>query len=214
MISPEQYYVATIRLLWLMERQEWTARAWSATNICRTSSELDEIVGTRATLGACGSLDPRSGAQASVRGQPSSSTFKPFTAVSWRDSVVSYRAPDVREWSDKATWQIDNLTGFDQRMSEVAGGSFGRLLETLHRTLAAAANTATALGTATAKVVAGGLDDWGRAFVKTRETYTLAARYAIRETMRLGLPLKLHARVIAIAHEHVERPCGRTTFAQ
>ncbi|WP_375292397.1 hypothetical protein [Sphingomonas melonis] len=101
-----------------------------------------------------------------------------------------YRAPDVREWSDKATWQIDNLTGFDQRMSEVAGGSFGRLLETLHRTRAAAANTTTALGTATAKVVAGGLDDWGRAFVKTKETYALAARYAIRETMQLGLPLK------------------------
>lgn len=101
-----------------------------------------------------------------------------------------YRAPDVREWSDKATWQIDNLTGFDQRMSEVAGGSFGRLLETLHRTRAAAANTVTALGTATAKVVAGGLDDWGRAFVKTKETYALAARYAIRETMQLGLPLQ------------------------
>ena len=101
-----------------------------------------------------------------------------------------YRAPDVREWSDKATWQIDNLTGFDQRMSEVAGGSFGRLLETLHRTRAAAANTATALGTATAKVVAGGLDDWGRAFVKTKETYALAARYAIRETTQLGLPLQ------------------------
>jgi hypothetical protein len=101
-----------------------------------------------------------------------------------------YRPPDVREFEDKARLAVTDLTGFDRRMEEVAGGSFGRLLETLHRTRAAATNTVDALGTATAKVVAGGLDDWGRAFVKTKETYALAARYAIRETMQLGLPMK------------------------
>lgn len=101
-----------------------------------------------------------------------------------------YRAPDIREWGDRATLAVTDLTGFNKQMDDVAGGSFGRLLETLHRTRAATANTVDALGTATAKVVAGGLDDWGRAFVKTKETYALAARYAIRETMQLGLPVK------------------------
>jgi hypothetical protein len=101
-----------------------------------------------------------------------------------------FRAPDVREFEDKARLAVTNLTGFNAKMEEVSGGSFGRLLETLHRTRAATANTVDALGTATAKVVAGGLDDWGRAFVKTKETYALAARYAIRETMQLGLPLE------------------------
>ncbi len=101
-----------------------------------------------------------------------------------------YRAPDLREWGDRATLAVTDLTGFDRRMSEVSGGAFGRLMETLHRTRAATANTVDALGTATAKVATGALDDWGRAFVKTKETYALAARYAIRETMQLGLPVK------------------------
>lgn len=100
-----------------------------------------------------------------------------------------YRAPDVREFEDKARLAVTNLTAFDQKMAEVSGGSFGRLLETLHRTRATVGNTMDAMGTATAKVVAGGLDDWGRSFVKTKETYALAARYAIRETMQLGLPV-------------------------
>jgi hypothetical protein len=100
-----------------------------------------------------------------------------------------YRAPDVREFSDKPRLAVTDLTAFDQKMAEVGGGSFGRMLETLHRTRATVGNTVDALGTATAKVVAGGLDDWGRAFVKTKETYSLAARQAIRETMQLGLPV-------------------------
>jgi hypothetical protein len=100
-----------------------------------------------------------------------------------------YRSPDLREWENQAGLAVTNLTAFDNKMSEVAGGSFGRLLETLHRSRAATVNTVDALGTATAKVVVGALDDWGRAFVKTKETYALAARYAIRETMQLGLPL-------------------------
>lgn len=100
-----------------------------------------------------------------------------------------YRAPDVREFEDQARLNVTNLTAFDQKMDELGGSAFGRILETLHRTKAAAANTVDALGTATAKVVAGSLDDWGRSFVKTKETYALAARYAIRETMQLGLPV-------------------------
>jgi len=101
-----------------------------------------------------------------------------------------FRAPDVREFEDKARLNVTNLTAFDKRMEEVAGGSFGYLLETLHRSRASLGNIVDAAGTATAKVVAGGLDDWGRAFVKTKETYALAARYAVRETMQLGLPVK------------------------
>lgn len=101
-----------------------------------------------------------------------------------------YRAPDLREWGDRAGLAVTDLTGFDRQMSEVSGGAFGRLMETLHRTRAATINTVDALGTATAKVATGALDDWGQAFVKTKETYALAARYAIRETMQLGLPVK------------------------
>ncbi|VWX46625.1 hypothetical protein [Novosphingobium sp. 9U] len=101
-----------------------------------------------------------------------------------------YRPPDVRELSDKPRLAVTNLTAFDDKMAEVGGGSFGRLLETLYRTRAAVGNTVDALGTATAKALVGSLDDWGRSFVKTKETYALAARQAVRETMQLGLPVE------------------------
>lgn len=100
-----------------------------------------------------------------------------------------YQAPDVREFEDRARLAITDVSDFNKQMDAIGGGAFGRVVEALHRTRAAATNTLDAAGTATAKVVAGGLDDWGRAFVKTKETYALAARYAIRETMQLGLPV-------------------------
>jgi hypothetical protein len=38
------------------------------------------------------------------------------------------------------------------------------------------------------KLFTGALDDWGRAFVRIKETYALTARHAIREAMELRLP--------------------------
>lgn len=126
---------------------------------------------------------------ASVGFGRNSKTALKATASKQAMIAKGYQAPEVREFEDKARLAVTNLTAFDDKMSEVGGGALGRLMETLHRTRAAAANTVDALGTATAKVVAGSLDDWGRSFVKTKETYALAARQAIRETMQLGLPV-------------------------
>jgi len=101
-----------------------------------------------------------------------------------------YSVPETREVKEAGRLAVTDLKGFNARMDELGGSAFGNLMVTLHRTRAVAANVTDALGTATAKVVAGSLDDWGRSFVKMKETYSMAARFAIREALQAGLPLK------------------------
>lgn len=85
---------------------------------------------------------------------------------------------------------VTDIRGFNQRMDELTsgGGAFANLYAFLYRTGAVALNATDALGTATAKLVSGALDDWGGTFVRVKETYALAARHAINEALTSGLP--------------------------
>lgn len=99
-----------------------------------------------------------------------------------------YSPPALREFDKMGRAAVTDVAAFNQRMADKAqGGAFARLAANLERAGAVALNTVDALGTATARIVSGALDDWGSAFVRVKETYAYTARFALNEGLQLGL---------------------------
>jgi len=101
-----------------------------------------------------------------------------------------FEAPPIREFDRAGRAAVTDIKGFNARIAatQAEGGAFANLVGNLQRAGAATLNTVDALGTATARIVSGALDDWGSNFVRVKETYALAARQAMREALETGLP--------------------------
>lgn len=100
-----------------------------------------------------------------------------------------YQSPDMREYASKPRLAVTDTIGFNSRLAQLkSGGAFGNIVYHLERAKAVAGNTLDALGGASMKLFTGAIDDWGREFIKLKETYALSARHAIREAIELGLP--------------------------
>ncbi|HEX9948119.1 MAG TPA: hypothetical protein VGA98_11310 [Allosphingosinicella sp.] len=131
------------------------------------------------------------------------SAVENIAAVGWgRGSVASkarlkqatmlengYRPPDLREFEAKPRMVFTNLEAFETKQAErLSGGALGNLAYHAAKAGAVVANTLDALGGASMKLFTGALDDWGREFIRLKETYALTARHAIREALDLDLP--------------------------
>lgn len=101
-----------------------------------------------------------------------------------------FEAPAIREFDRSGRAAVTDIKGFNQRIEtmQAEGGAFANIVGNLQRAGAASLNTVDALGTATARLVSGALDDWGSTFVRVKETYALSARQAMREALQTGLP--------------------------
>ncbi|MGN6357621.1 MAG: hypothetical protein ACTHLU_09105 [Novosphingobium sp.] len=108
-----------------------------------------------------------------------------------RQALVAggYQPPELREFDRLRTLAVTDVRGFNERLAQRAedGGGFASFVNGLERAYAAGINTFDALGTATARVVSGALDDWGRNFVRVKEVYAASAAHATREAIEAGL---------------------------
>ncbi|HEY0623180.1 hypothetical protein [Sphingomonas sp.] len=89
-----------------------------------------------------------------------------------------YSPPKLRE--DK--------TGPRLTSAEVeGGGGFGNIVYHLEKAKAVTLNTIDAAGTASVRMFTGAIDDWGREFVRVKQTLAESARFAIREGIDAGM---------------------------
>ena len=100
-----------------------------------------------------------------------------------------YIPPAIREAHNQPRAVVSDVSAFNERLAarRVEGGSFAALMNTAERAGATFLNTADALGSASMKLFTGAVDDWGRGFVRVKETYMQSARYAVREGIEIGL---------------------------
>lgn len=101
-----------------------------------------------------------------------------------------YKPPPIREFDMKARLAVTDLKAFEQRLADRAArdAPFAHLVNAMERVGAAALNTLDALGTATAKLASGAIDDYGRALIMTKEVYAEMAGKATAEAIRKGIP--------------------------
>jgi hypothetical protein len=99
-----------------------------------------------------------------------------------------YRPPAIREYDLAKRLAVTDVAGFNRRLAERAQSDmpFASFVNALERTGAVALNAVDALGTATAKLASGTLDDFGRALIMTRETYAEMAGQATRQALKEG----------------------------
>lgn len=87
------------------------------------------------------------------------------------------------------------------------GGAFSNLIYHVEKARAVTANTIDAIGTASAKVFTGAVDDYGQAFIRLKETYAQATRFAVREAFEKQVPIdEVPTYVAARAKEIAEMP--------
>lgn len=112
-------------------------------------------------------------------------------ASSSRMALVAkgWTPPALREFDQMAGLAITDVRGFNEKLAARAegGGAFATLLNAVERTYATTINTVDAVGTATARVVSGALDDYGRNYVMVREVYAQSAGHAVKEAIDAGL---------------------------
>ncbi|HWJ68864.1 MAG TPA: hypothetical protein VNS79_02285 [Sphingobium sp.] len=101
-----------------------------------------------------------------------------------------YRPPEIREQEVGGYANVQNPDAFNARNAErlANGGAFGTLAYHSRKVGAIATNTYHEAALGTIKIAIGAVDDWGRSFVKLKETYALSARHAVREAIELGIP--------------------------
>lgn len=108
-----------------------------------------------------------------------------------RQAMISrgYKPPPIREFDLKKRLAVTDIQGFNERLAERAasGAPFATLVNTMERVGATALNTVDALGTATAKIASGVIDDYGRAMVMTKEVYAEMAGAATELALRRGV---------------------------
>ncbi|MDX3910886.1 MAG: hypothetical protein QHC67_13865 [Sphingobium sp.] len=94
-----------------------------------------------------------------------------------------------REFEKKPRLSIEDHQAFQEKLKllETEGGAFAKLYANAQRIGASTLNAVDALGGASMKLFTTAVDDWGRSFVKLKETYALSARYAVREGLAHGL---------------------------
>jgi hypothetical protein len=98
---------------------------------------------------------------------------------------------------------------FNQRIGakRAEGGALANLTYHLQRARAVTANTYDAVGGASMKVFTAAVDDWGREFVRYKETLGQATRFAVEEAAEFGIPLdKVGPYVEARAAELADLP--------
>jgi hypothetical protein len=100
-----------------------------------------------------------------------------------------YKPPPIREFDLKKRLSVSDVRGFNARLAERAASDapFAHFVNGLERAGATVVNTIDALGTATAKVASGVIDDYGRAMIMTKEVYAEMASKATAEGLNQGL---------------------------
>jgi hypothetical protein len=114
-----------------------------------------------------------------------------------------------REASKKPRLNIEDTGAFNaaNEARRLEGGAFSNLIYHAEKARAVAANTFDALGSASAKLFTGAIDDYGREFVRLKETYAQATRFAVREAYENGVPAdEFPTHVAARAKEIAELP--------
>lgn len=101
-----------------------------------------------------------------------------------------YKPPPIREVDLKKRLAVTDIKAFNEKLAARADtdAPFASLVNTLERIGATALNTVDALGTATAKIVSGVIDDYGRALVMTKEVYAEMAGAATELAIKRGIP--------------------------
>ncbi|WJY17678.1 hypothetical protein QQS45_08455 [Alteriqipengyuania flavescens] len=108
-----------------------------------------------------------------------------------RSTMLSsgYVPPQLREFRERVRLDVSDADEFNQRIEQQRGDTaFGNIVYHLHRARAVATNTVDALGGASMKLFTGAIDDWGREFIRVKETYSQATRFAVREALEVGVP--------------------------
>lgn len=103
--------------------------------------------------------------------------------------ATGFRPAAIREFDLQARATVQDAGAFDAAMKgKEAQGGFAAIWAAAQRAGAVAAHQLDAAGTATAKIVSGGLDAWSTNMVMLKETYAQAARYAWQEGLERGIP--------------------------
>ncbi|MGH6746389.1 hypothetical protein [Novosphingobium sp.] len=129
-----------------------------------------------------------------------------IAGVGWGNGVVAAKArlkkttmmadgfvpPELREFRERLRLNVADTGEFNTRIDgarEAAGDSaFANIVYHLQRARAVTANVVDAGGSFGMKLFTGAIDDWGRSFVKVKETYAQATRFAAREAVDAGVP--------------------------
>ncbi|MBF7012544.1 hypothetical protein QUC32_23125 [Novosphingobium resinovorum] len=129
-----------------------------------------------------------------------------IAGVGWGNGVVAAKAglkrttmmadgfvpPELREFSERLRLNVTDTAEFNTRIdaarTEAGDTAFANLIYHLQRARAVTANVVDAGGSAAMKLFTGSIDDWGREFVKVKETYSQATRFAIREAVEARVP--------------------------
>jgi hypothetical protein len=100
-----------------------------------------------------------------------------------------YAPRTMREFDEAPRLMVRDTDAFNARITERkdGGGAFGNLVYHMERAKAVTANSLDAVGGASMKLFTASLDDWGREFIRVKETYALATRFAIKEAQQQGL---------------------------
>lgn len=117
-------------------------------------------------------------------------TAKISKAASARQKLLDegYEPAPLREFDTAARATVTNPRAFNEQMSQLENkGGFASVWAAAQRAGAAGAQRLDAAGTLTAKLATGAMDAWGSNMVMLKETYRLAARYAVREGRKLDL---------------------------
>lgn len=179
------------------QRQAAAAVRWEATKLGTVAFfrriKWEALGSTRDILGVAG---------ASKAAQRASTSRQAMIAA-------GYRPPQIREYDLNKRLAVTDIAGFNKKLSERldSGMPFASLANFLERSGAVALNTFDALGTASAKIVSGGADDAGRAWIMARETYAEMAGFAAQRALKEGLTGDAFAkRVQDLAEEWTKLP--------
>lgn len=115
----------------------------------------------------------------------------------------------TREFADAPRLNIQNTDAFNEYVGELKrdGGALGSIAYHIERARAVVANTTDALLGSQIKTFTAAPDDWGREFVRFKETYVQATRFAVQEAQKLNLnPKQFSAYVQARAKDLAEMP--------
>lgn len=103
--------------------------------------------------------------------------------------AAGFRPPAIREFDLNKRLAVTDVAGFNQKLAERAQSDmpFASFVNALERIGATTLNTIDALGTASAKIASGVIDDYGRAAVMTKEVYAEMAGRATAKALDEGL---------------------------
>jgi hypothetical protein len=103
--------------------------------------------------------------------------------------AAGFRPPPIREFDLAKRLAVTDVAGFNEKLAQRAQSDmpFASFVNALERAGATVLNTVDALGTASAKIASGVIDDYGRAMVMTKEVYAEMAGKATAKALDEGL---------------------------